>query len=239
MWSFTFSQTSLKVGTSDKYAVLAVGVTLQISNVLLQSFIVERFESEQVTNAPSLRELRDGEEEVDEELDESWRQVGGTFRQIAQSVDQSAEFQSVVATIPKDPSIEDIMCYVRESLSDGEINWGRIVALFCFAYQVCAKKFEMYMEKRFPNFPSWLTKLITAVVKFLLYKFADWIVNRGGWQSIQEYFGTPNTIWKDFYASHDDLRNKPPCCYSMVCNSAFSLYVPRDFLHHETQDKCD
>lgn len=59
----------------------------------LQSFIVERFESEQVTNAPSLRELRDGEEEVDEELDESWRQVGGTFRQIAQSVDQTAEFQ--------------------------------------------------------------------------------------------------------------------------------------------------
>lgn len=40
------------------------------------------------------------------------------------------------------------------------------------------------MERRHPNFPQWLTKLITALVKFLLLKFADWIINRGGWVSV-------------------------------------------------------
>lgn len=60
----------------------------------MQSFIVERFESDHVTNAPTLRELRDGEEAGDdEELTETWNQVGGTFRQIARSVDQSEQFQ--------------------------------------------------------------------------------------------------------------------------------------------------
>lgn len=44
-----------------------------------------------------------------------------------------------MSDIPKDPSIDEIMCYVRDVFSDGEVNWGRIVALFYFAYKVCVK----------------------------------------------------------------------------------------------------
>lgn len=168
----------------------------QQATYFLQSFIVESFERESVVNAPTLTEIR-ADEEVEEtavvQFHESWSEIGLTFRRIADSIDQGEDFQRVVSDIPKDPSIDEIMCYVRDVFSDGEINWGRIVALFYFAYKVCVKKFESYMER---TFPAWVNKLVYALVKFLVLKFADWIVNRGGWKSIQEYFGTSDIIWK-------------------------------------------
>lgn len=53
-------------------------------------------------------------------------------------------------------------------------NHTYIFSLYCF------QKFESYMER---TFPAWVNKLVYALVKFLVLKFADWIINRGGWVS--------------------------------------------------------
>lgn len=162
----------------------------QQATVLLQRFIVERFEQDCVENAPTLAEIRGTEEES--EHDRVWIEVGSLIREIGDALDRDQELQRMIDSVPEESTIDNIIAVAHVIFRDGEINWGRVIGLFYFAYQMCARAMSRFMDE---NFPEWVNRLISAVVQFLVLKFADWIINRGGWLAIREYFGSPTWIW--------------------------------------------
>ncbi|XP_071505136.1 apoptosis regulator BAX-like [Diadema antillarum] len=161
------------------------------ATVLLQHFIVERFQQDGFEEAPRLEDLR-GEVAVHQVQDVMWNEVGSMLREIGDTLDRDRELQRMIDSVPSDSPIEAIMAVAHVIFSDGEISWGRIVGLFYFAYRMCARAIDSMLRN---NFPEWINRLIKEVVKFLVVKFAHWIINRGGWLAIREYFGSPTWIW--------------------------------------------
>ncbi|XP_030844983.1 apoptosis regulator BAX [Strongylocentrotus purpuratus] len=161
------------------------------ATVLLQHFIVERFQQDGFADAPGLDDLRAGLA-VPSEQEVVWSEVGVMLRSIGDTLDRDRELQRMISSVPVDSPIEAIIAVAHVIFGDGDITWGRIVGLFYFAYRMCARAIETIMDK---SFPSWINKLIKEVVKFLVIKFAHWIVNKGGWLAIREYMGSPTWIW--------------------------------------------
>ncbi|XP_041472202.1 apoptosis regulator BAX-like [Lytechinus variegatus] len=161
------------------------------ATVLLQHFIVDRFQQDGFENAPGLDDLRAGLA-VPREQEVVWTEVGCMLRSIGDTLDRDRELQRMINSVPSDSPIEAIIAVAHVIFGDGDITWGRIVGLFYFAYRMCARAIESVLDK---SFPSWINKLIKEVVKFLVIKFAHWIVNKGGWLAIREYMGSPTWIW--------------------------------------------
>nr|CDM87358.1 apoptosis regulator [Paracentrotus lividus] len=161
------------------------------ATVLLQHFIVERFQQDGFENAPGLDELRAGHA-VSSEQEVVWSEVGSMLRSIGDELDRDQELQRMINSIPADSPIEAIIAVAHVVFLDGDISWGRIVGLFYFAYRMAARAIDSVLEKSFPN---WINKLIKEVVKFLVLKFAHWIISKGGWLAIREYMGSPTWIW--------------------------------------------
>ncbi|XP_072172253.1 apoptosis regulator BAX-like [Diadema setosum] len=171
------------------------------ATVLLQHFIVERFQQDGFEEAPRLEDLR-GEVAVHQRQDVVWNEVGSMLREIGDTLDRDRELQRMIDSVPNDSPIEAIMAVAHVIFSDGEISWGRIVGLFYFAYRMCARAIDSMLRN---NFPEWINRLIKEVVKFLVVKFAHWIINRGGWLAIREYFGSPTWIWGSLLALSGSL----------------------------------
>ncbi|XP_070558175.1 apoptosis regulator BAX-like [Ptychodera flava] len=154
---------------------------------LLVDFIVERFNRDGIGNAPPREEL----EEVDgiePPMIENWQQVGATLRVIADEMDQDYELQRMIDRVPTNSSVDSVIAVARVIFDDGIINWGRIVALFYFAYRMAARAVDNVMAEYLPD---WVRRLIKEIVKFLVEVFAAWIISRGGWGAIIEYLGSP------------------------------------------------
>ncbi|XP_038050502.1 apoptosis regulator BAX-like [Patiria miniata] len=157
------------------------------ATVLLRHFIIDRFERDSVQGAPRLADLGS----ISPEQEEVWRRVGGTLREIGDILDQDRELQRLINTVPTDSPIEKIIAVAQVIFGDGEIHWGRIIGLFYFAYRMCVRAMENLLLQ---NFPSWVNQLIKEIVRFLVRRFADWIINRGGWTAIKEYFGSSTRV---------------------------------------------
>ncbi|KAJ8299497.1 hypothetical protein KUTeg_023557 [Tegillarca granosa] len=70
---------------------------------------------------------------------------------------------------------------------DGVYNWGRVGSLFYFAYKMAVKAVDKI---------ALIKAIINWVVNFIIENVASWIIDRGGWEAIVEYFGTPsNQFW--------------------------------------------
>ncbi|XP_033645878.1 apoptosis regulator BAX-like [Asterias rubens] len=156
--------------------------------VLLRHFIIDRFERDSIENAPRQEDLgvaTPGQEEV-------WQQVGSTLREIGHILDQDRELQRMINSVPTDSPIEAIIAVAHVIFGDGEIHWGRIIGLFYFAYRMCVRAMDNILRS---NFPGWVNQLVREIVKFLVRRFADWIIRRGGWTAITEYFGSSTPAW--------------------------------------------
>lgn len=171
------------------------------ATVLLQHFIVDRFRRDGFDNAPRMDDLRAGVE-VHREEDVLWTEVGSVLRDIGDTLDRDQALQRMIDSVPADSPIEAIIAVAHVIFRDGDITWGRIVGLFYFAYRMCARAIDTIMRK---SFPDWINKLIKEVVKFLVIKFAHWIVNRGGWLAIKEVIGSPTWIWGTLMALSSSL----------------------------------
>ncbi|XP_072047557.1 apoptosis regulator BAX-like [Amphiura filiformis] len=158
--------------------------------ILLRHFIADRFEREGVENAPTREQIVGDESQADSEV---WVQIGSTLRQIGDILDQDEELQRMIDSVPDESPIEAIIAVAQVIFGDGDINWGRIIGAFYFAYRMCVKALDRMMRE---NLPAWINVLVKEMVKFLVVRFADWIINRGGWQAVKEYFGsTPPAVW--------------------------------------------
>ncbi|XP_071830939.1 apoptosis regulator BAX-like [Apostichopus japonicus] len=163
--------------------------------VLLQRFIVERFQRDGIENAPTLADIRGTDQES--EHDRVWVEVGSLIREIGDALDRDQELQRMINSVPEESTIDNIIAVAHVIFSDGEINWGRVIGLFYFAYQMCARAIGRFIDE---NFPAWVNTLIKEVVQLLVRKFAQWIINRGGWTSIREIVGSPTWIWGSLVA---------------------------------------
>jgi len=62
-------------------------------------------------------------------------------------------------------------------LSDGLVNWGRIVVLLCFGYRVVLAAVRRGLR-------AMLTQLVNFVVQFFVREnIAQWVASHGGWVS--------------------------------------------------------
>ncbi|KAK7501741.1 hypothetical protein BaRGS_00007172 [Batillaria attramentaria] len=78
-----------------------------------------------------------------------------------------------------------------EIFDDGQINWGRIVAVYAFAARLAAR------DGQKSDFPK---KIALFVGKYVANKLGKWILDNGGWEAFANYFPDQgeieDTMWR-------------------------------------------
>jgi apoptosis regulator BAX len=113
------------------------------------------------------------------------RAIGSALRIIGDELDGNLHLQELIektTMLRPDDVRQSFFNVAREIFSDGVYNWGRIVMLFYFAFKLVVKAVS---NKLFEI----LKKIVEWVVQFIVDSAANWIIERGGWEAIQEHFG--------------------------------------------------
>ncbi|KAK0065782.1 apoptosis regulator Bcl-2 [Biomphalaria pfeifferi] len=107
-----------------------------------------------------------------------YKQYASKLLLVADAIDSNynTEIHNLASTVLPNAERETIKQVAKEILSGG-VTWGKIAALFLFTYKVCIRVLD-----RFPL----ITKIINIVFDFLRVRVVDWIIQKGGWKSIQE-----------------------------------------------------
>lgn len=112
------------------------------------------------------------------------KEVASYLRAIGDQLDKDTHLQQLMSSIaPADATKQTFLNVAYQIFSDGQFNWGRVVALFYFAYRLALKALGLDQV-------SLLKTIIDWVVNFIVEKVAQWIIQRGGWEAIGEYFGS-------------------------------------------------
>ncbi|XP_074659991.1 apoptosis regulator BAX-like isoform X2 [Tubulanus polymorphus] len=151
------------------------------SRFLLHQFIHERLTDEGLRNAPDLDTLVEPGTPSGPPIDKV-REVARCLRMIGDELDQDDRLQCLISEISPESPQQTFMNVAKEIFSDGIYNWGRVVTLFYFAFKMVRKALD-----KIPLIKA----IIDWVVDFIIAYVAPWIIERGGWEAIQEYFGTP------------------------------------------------
>jgi len=77
-----------------------------------------------------------------------------------------------------------------EIFDDGQINWGRIVAVYAFASRLAVRGTEK------SDFPK---KISLFVGKYVANKLGKWILDNGGWEAFAEYFPDQGEIEENMW----------------------------------------
>nr|XP_002123003.1 apoptosis regulator BAX-like [Ciona intestinalis] len=116
--------------------------------------------------------------------DENLSDIAVTLRRIGDDMSRDIQLNRFIDQVPL-KSTKDIFIKVcLQMFEDGNFNWGRIVALFYFAYRLIVRSLLSGLDSL-----PWIRELISWVVDFIVKKFAKWIISRGGWTMIKEWFG--------------------------------------------------
>jgi len=143
---------------------------------LLTSFIVGRMERDGYSVPPALSS-RNRKNESD---------IAHVLRDIGDDIMKNYQLNHYISEIQVTPNTayKTFASVASQIFTDGNINWGRIVMLFYFAY-----KLALQVLNQLP-----LIDIIIGWVKqFVADKLATWISSRGGWNSIAEYYRSTNT----------------------------------------------
>ncbi|KAL5006699.1 hypothetical protein ScPMuIL_015505 [Solemya velum] len=151
------------------------------ARVLLNGFIHDRMVRDGMTDAPAVEELQEPGTPVGPPM-EHVQEIARALRCIGDELDRDEKIQSMIAKIPPDAPHQSFLKIAGDFFSDNIYNWGRVVALFYFAYRMALKALD-----RIPL----IRAIINWVINFIVDKVAPWIIERGGWGAIVEYFGTP------------------------------------------------
>ena len=120
--------------------------------------------------------------------DESSNDIADTWRRINDDIQYV--FDNFTDQIPLFLSKELYMKVCLRVFEDGDINWGRMVALFYFAYRLNIRA----LAKGLDNIP-WVQQVLTWTGDFLFRYIAPWVCSRGGWKMIKEWIGPSNKTW--------------------------------------------
>nr|XP_033817750.1 apoptosis regulator BAX isoform X2 [Geotrypetes seraphini] len=90
----------------------------------------------------------------------------------------------MIAQVSTDSPREVFFRVAMEMFSDGNFNWGRVVALFYFACKLALKALCAKIPELIRTFINW-------TMDYLREHLLHWIQEQGGWQALLSYFGTP------------------------------------------------
>ncbi|KAH3887438.1 apoptosis regulator BAX-like [Dreissena polymorpha] len=151
------------------------------SRLLLHNFIGERLEKENVEHKPKLEDLQEPGTPSGPPL-EHFKEIGSALRFIADELDQDKRIHNIIDKVPPNAPRETFFNVANDFFLDGVISWGRVATLFYFGYKMILKALDKV---------ALIRAIINWVINFIVDKFAPWIISRGGWEAIREYFGTP------------------------------------------------
>ncbi|CAC5354874.1 BAX [Mytilus coruscus] len=152
------------------------------ARVLLNHFIHDRISREQgEEQVPSTEELQEPGTPTGPPL-EHIQEIGRALRCIGDELDKNENIQSLCSQVSPEATTDTFLTVAKSFFSDGVYNWGRVGSLFYFAYKMVVKAL---------NKIALIRAIINWVVNFITDYVAPWIIERGGWEAIEEYFGTP------------------------------------------------
>lgn len=108
--------------------------------------------------------------------------IGRRLGEVGDEIDAryKEQFQDMIGQLNLTSSTAyDTFASVARKLFRSGINWGRIVALLCFGYEIAIGLIRRGLSG------SFLRKIVTFVVEFILReRIAQWIARNGGWVSV-------------------------------------------------------
>ncbi|XP_060554422.1 apoptosis regulator BAX-like [Ruditapes philippinarum] len=149
--------------------------------VLLNEFIHDRLYEDHVECIPAVDELQEPGTPSGPPL-EHMREIARALRCIADELDQDQRIQRIISKVPPDAPQQTFFNVANDFFRDGIISWGRVATLFYFGYKMALKALD-----KIPLIKA----IINWVINFIVDQVAPWIIERGGWEMIVEYFGTP------------------------------------------------
>ncbi|XP_041074061.1 apoptosis regulator BAX-like [Polyodon spathula] len=99
--------------------------------------------------------------------------------QIGDELNRNAELQYLIDHIQLDS--EDLFYVVAERIFKNGINWGRVVALFHFAYKLIYRAVST-------NCRDVVKKIMGWALNFFRRHVSQWIREQGGWETVKYYF---------------------------------------------------
>jgi len=99
-------------------------------------------------------------------------------------------------------SFSKFVVALDEIFYDGQINWGRIVAAYTFAFQLTKYYVEINYEPDAKALDHYNKNIALFVGKYVANKLGHWVLDQGGWDS-----------FVDFFTDKEGKRRKsPPSC---------------------------
>ncbi|XP_038134176.1 apoptosis regulator BAX-like [Cyprinodon tularosa] len=151
--------------------------------LLLKNFVLKWIQRHALSKVPILQEALG----VTALCDPQQQKVSDAFQVVADEVDGEGGIKKLIEVPSFTPSKEVFVKIVRELFSDGEINWGRVVTVFCFAGMFVLKAHESKICELIKTIISW-------IIDFFREKVLGWIKEQGGWEGIFSYVGIP--MWQ-------------------------------------------
>ncbi|KPP63178.1 apoptosis regulator BAX-like, partial [Scleropages formosus] len=112
------------------------------------------------------------------------KELAQCLKRIGDDLDNNTELQRMIDD-PNLKATKDVFIQIAcQIFSDGKYSWGRVVALFYFACRLVVKALLQKV-------PDIIQAIITWTINFLRDHVVSWIRERGGWEDIRSYFGTP------------------------------------------------
>ncbi|KAK6980099.1 apoptosis regulator Bcl-2 [Biomphalaria glabrata] len=149
----------------------------QETQSVLFIFFDERMQRDGIEKTAEMQQLLDSEVTGSQNM-ATYKQYASMVLLVADEIDSkyNTKIQDLASTVP--PNAErEIIKQVAEEILSGGITWGKIAALFLFTYKVCIRVLD-----RFPL----ITNIINIVLDFMAVRVVHWIIQKGGWKSIQE-----------------------------------------------------
>jgi len=154
----------------------------QIGNAtpdIFTSFLVNRMENDGYDVPQQLRRRQGGNNE---------REIAKVLQRIGDDMSNHSQLNNLISGIRVTPDTvyKTFFSVASEIFSDGNINWGRICTLFYFAYKLAIQVL---------NEMPLVDIVIDWVKRYVFDKLVGWILARGGWKAVHEYFGaTPKQL---------------------------------------------
>nr|XP_011734530.1 apoptosis regulator BAX isoform X1 [Macaca nemestrina] len=116
--------------------------------------------------------------------DASTKRLSECLKRIGDELDSNMELQRMIAAVDTDSPREVFFRVAADMFSDGNFNWGRVVALFYFASKLVLKALCTKVPELIRTIMGW-------TLDFLRERLLGWIQDQGGWDGLLSYFGTP------------------------------------------------
>ncbi|XP_022379606.1 apoptosis regulator BAX isoform X1 [Enhydra lutris kenyoni] len=106
--------------------------------------------------------------------DASTKKLSECLKRIGDELDSNVELQRMIAAVDTDSPREVFFRVAADMFSDGNFNWGRVVALFYFASKLVLKALCTKVPELIRTIMGW-------TLDFLRERLLGWIQDQGGW----------------------------------------------------------